>query len=402
MNYFLPLVLTCTLLIYNQEQTRTNSLTSSIDKIIKAYNQLTKYHADHQRTNNVVKIVYFYGNDSEPQANLDARLTRILDDVSKFYSEEFKKHGLNLDGVPFEKINGKYTFNIVKGDSSSKSYNIKSGQTIINEIRRKTAGRIDLSKDYVLTINSLWYNKPDGTYVFHSPYFGIGSSINGICMVADCELLDPQLLKDNSQKVRFSEMTVALKECPVSEFNSWYIGGIAHEMAHIFGLPHDYGNKLELEVSTISLMGQYGSRHFRDYLWGGEKSAVFSSASIIQLISHPVFTQSIKDKNRRPLFSISGIEFSNTESEIKINGNFRTDIVPYAVVALSHPMVLNEYFNQSSFDLITNNDSFSISLGQLSPGDYRLLLTFLFPNGMTFRYNKTINIDQAHLVKVKI
>lgn len=400
MNY-LTLALTCTLLFYNQEQTRTNSLSSSADKIIKAYRQLTDYHADHQRENNVVKIVYFYGNDSEPQPGLDARLTRILDEVSKFYGEEFKKHGIDIDGVPFEKISGKYIFNMVKGDSSSISYNINSGPLIINEIRHKTVGRIDLSKDYVLTINNLWYKKKDGTYVFHSPYFGIGSSINGICMVADCELLDPQLLRDKSQIMRFSEMTVALKECPISEFNSWYIGGIAHEMAHIFGLPHDYGNKLELEASTISLMGQYGSRHFRDYLWGGEKSAVFSSASIIQLISHPVFTHSNKQKDRKPLFSISGTEFSNTKSEITIKGNFRTDTAPYAVVALSHPVVLNEYFNQSSFDLITNNDSFSISLGQLSPGDYRLLLVFLFPNGMTFRYNKTISIDQAHLVKLK-
>lgn len=398
MDYFLTLALTCTLLIFNQEQTRTAS--SSNEKIIKAYTQVTNYHAGSQKKENVVKIVYFHGNDSELQPDLDVRLTRILDDISKFYSEEFIKHGIELDGVPFEKINGKYNINIVKGDSSSKFYNIKSGQTIVSEIRQKTSGRIDLNNDYVLTINNLWYKRPDGTYVFHSPYFGMGSSLNGVCMVADCELLDPALLKDNSKKMKFSEMTVALKECPVSEFNSWYIGGIAHEMAHIFGLPHDYGNKLEIETSTISLMGQYGSRHFRDYLWGGEKSAVFSSASIIQLISHPVFTQSIKDKGRRPLFLITEVNFNNTESEIIINGNFRTDIAPYAAVALVHPVLLNEYYNQSSFDLI-GNDSFSVSLGKLVPGDYRLQLAFLFPNGMAARFNKTINVDQAYLVKVK-
>jgi hypothetical protein len=219
-------------------------------------------------------------------------------------------------------------------------------------------------------------------------------------MVADCEILDPQLLKENSQ-MKFSEMTVALKACPISEFNSWYLGGIAHEMAHIFGLPHDYGNKLELGDSEISLMGQFGSRHFRDYLWGGKTNAVFSSASILQLISHPVFTQSNKDISRRPLFSVSEIEFADNELEITIDGKYSTDIAPYAVVALIRPAFLSEYFNQSTFDLISNNDSFSISIGRLSPGDYRLLLIFLFPNGMAYRYNKTININQEHLIKVK-
>lgn len=370
------------------------------DRIIQAKAVVSDYHSDAPKVNNNVKLVYFYGNDSELQSNLDGRLTRILDDVSDFYSEEFLRHRIDLKGVPFEKVNGKYIFHFVKGDSSSKSYNIKSGPVIINEIRRKTAGSIDLSKDYILVINSLWYKRNDGTYVFHSPYFGMGSSINGICMVADCELLDPLLLKNKTQKMKFSEMTVALKECPVSEFNSWYIGGIAHEMAHIFGLPHDFGNKLELESSTISLMGQYGSRHFRDYLWDGEKTAVFSSASIIQLISHPIFTQSNKNKTLRPRFTVLDVAFSLTDSEFILNGKIKSDLVPYAVVALIRPLFLNEYFNQSSSELITTNDSFSIKLGQLLPGDYNLLLVFVFPNGMTTRVNKKISIDQEHLIKV--
>ncbi len=401
MNNIIPILLKLTLIYYYPGQFQTLKPSPHKDRIIQAKEIVASYHSDAPRVNNNVKLVYFYGNDNELQSNFDDRLTRILDDVSKFYREEFLRHGIDLNGVPFEKMNGKYVFHIVKGDSSSKSYNIKSGPVIINEIHRKTAGNIDLSKDYVLVINSLWYKRNDGTYVFHSPYFGMGSSLNGICMVADCELLDPLLLNNKTQQMKFSEMAVALKECPVAEFNSWYIGGIAHEMAHIFGLPHDFGNKLELETSTISLMGQHGSRHFRDYLWGGEKSAVFSSASIIQLISHPVFTQSNKDIYLRPPLSVTDIAFSKNNLEITLEGKINTISAPYAVVALIRPVILNEYLNQSSLELISGNGSFSINLGQLTQGDFNLQLIFIFPNGTTSKLNNIISVDTELTAKIK-
>jgi hypothetical protein len=361
--------------------------------IVKAHKLIREYHSGAEYANNVVKVVYFHGNDLEPLNNWKDRLPRTLDDVSDFYSEELSRHGVETDGIPFEKTDGEYVFHMVKGDSASRYYSIKSGPVIIKEIFSKTKGKIDFSKDYVLVISGLCYRRDDGTYVFHSPYFGTGSSTNGICMVADCELLDSKLLNDNTRMMKFSEMTVKLKECAIAEFNSWYIGGIAHEIGHIFGLPHDFGNPVDLDNSTISLMGQYGSRHFRNYLWGGEKSAVFSSVSVLHLISHPVFTQSDRSMNKKPATNLLNLRFDHNDSGIILKAQVNASELPYAVIALLHPSVVSEYYNKSFSSLCSGTDSISVSLGHCQKGIYSLQLRFIYPYGASEKFNRVITVD---------
>ena len=385
-----------------QEQTTPSKPSPNRGLIIDANKLIKEYHSGISPANNVVKVIYFHGNDQDPLNNWKERLTRSLDDVSDFYREEFARSGVDIKGVPFEKANGQYVFHLVKGNSVSKYYTIQSGPIIIKEIVSKNSGIINPSKDYVLVINGLCDKRNDGTYVFHSPYFGMSSGNSGICLVADCELLDSKFLNDKTQRMAFSEMMIKYKECTVAEFNSWYVGGIAHEMAHIFGLPHDFGSPMELDNHTISLMGQYGSRHFRDYLWNGEKSAIFSSASIIQLISHPVFTNSNKNRTLRPNTLLSNLIFDRTDSGIILRAQLKTDINPYAVIALIHPAQLTEYFNQSYSSLVSKSDTISLKLGILAKGDYNLQLLFVYLNGANIRFNRVITVDNDKLVKVKI
>jgi hypothetical protein len=361
--------------------------------IQKADQMVKKYHLNTKPVNHVVKIVYFHGNDLFPLDNWQDRLPRTLDDVSNFYREEFQRYGIDISGVPFEKKNGEYVIHKVQGDLSSRNYNTESGGIIEEEIARKTNGRINFSTDYVLIINGLCYRKDDGVYVFHSPYHGRGSFIDGVCHVADCELLDAGLLKDTTMRMVFSEMMIARKECGVAEFNSWYIGGIAHEMGHVFGLPHDFGYPGETDGSNISLMGQYGSRHFRDYLWGGKPSAFFSAAGILQMLSHPVFTQSDKLQNTDLDFWLYSKQFEKNETGILLNANFKAGVPPYGIVALLRPDNISEYFNRSFPTFIQSAGSISVELGKLSAGSYTLQLLFLFPNGAVRWFNHTVSVD---------
>ena len=363
------------------------------EKILKADKLLNKYHLGHKHTNNIVKVVYFHSNDQEPLSNWRDRLTRTLDDVSKFYQDEFDKYGIINEGIPFEKNKGKYVFHVIKGSFQSKVYTKNSGQKIQNEIYNKTNKQIEFSKDHVLIINGLCDKKTDGTYVFHSPYYGTGSSMRGVCQVADCELLDSKLLTDTIQKMAFSEMMVKYKKCSVAEFNSWYIGGIAHEMGHIFGLPHDFGNPLEFDSTSISLMGEYGSRHFRDYLWDGKKSSAFSTASILQLMSHPVFTHSNKPKSLAVKVDISNLRFSRNKSGLVLKVDMKAAVVPYGVVVLVHPTFSSEYFNRSFSKVITTNDSIDVEIGFLPNYNYKLQLLSVFPNGTVANFYKAFSVD---------
>lgn len=376
------------------QDTRTtageNKIIGSADKFIK------EYHSGTKNARVVVKVVYFHGNDQEPLPHYAERLTRTLVDVSHFYKEEFNRQGIEIDGIPFEKANGKVVFHLIKGDRKSKDYNTNSGTIIAEEIGRKTSGIIDFSREYVVIVTALSYKKAKKNYVFHSPYEGWSEngSANGWCQVADCELLDSENLKDSTERMTFSERAVQNKECSVAEFNSWYIGGIAHEMGHMFGLRHDYGQPSERTQSSLSLMGEQGSHHFRDYLWKGKKSSSFSAAAIFQLISHPVFTQSNRAKDKNALMSIHGLNFVHNASGSFLKAKVKAEDLPYGMVALTRPVSLSEYFSESFYNVLSKDSSALIQLPKLKRGVYSLQLLAIFPNGKVWESTGLIQSDE--------
>jgi len=362
--------------------------------IQSAYTVIQDYISKENKTRPVVKVVYFHAADKEPLTNWKERLNFTLQDVSQYYKEELAKYGIQSDGIPFEEeASNQIVFNLVQGSMPSQKYDTNSGQQIQQEIEKKLKGKIDFSKDHVLIINGLCEKRDNKSYFFHSPYFGTGSANNGLCQVADCELLDSRLLTDTLQIMTFSEMFVTNKTCHVAEFNSWYVGGIAHELGHVFGLPHDNGNPAELSPDTRSLMGQYGSRHYREYLWGKGQSSVFSTAGILQLISHPVFNPSEKsDKASLSGLSLDEITCIRTHSGIQINIDFSSSLLPYGAVALVRSVNQSEYFNTSFSTGITGN-AFNFEFGNLPQGHYSLTCILLLPDGNTASFPAVFVVD---------
>lgn len=345
-------------------------------------------------SNKVIKVVYFHASDQAPLKNWQDRLPRTLQDVSDYYQEEFKRYGLKSMGLPFEKEKGAIVIHVVQGDSLSKSYTSQHGSKIQLEIQRKCSGKINLRTDHVLVISGLCDKLEDGTYLFHAPYHGTGSTTNGVCMVADCEKLDTRLLKDTVQKMTFSEMFATNKRCNVAEFNSWYIGGIAHELGHIFGLPHDFGGQNEFDSTHLSMMGEFGSRHFRDYLWKGEKSSLFSTASILQLMSHPIFSRRTMLFEQPLQYVFKTFDGEYVDSTLSVHCTYAANQAPYAVVALFRPLNLTDYRNQSYPIMPDSTGSVRLKLNHLAPGQYGLQFQFLFANCMTRYVARVVNIDK--------
>ncbi|MFD2145761.1 NPCBM/NEW2 domain-containing protein [Mucilaginibacter antarcticus] len=246
---------------------------------------------------------------------------------------------------------------------------------------KKAGGKIDFANDHVLTLTGLTYVRNDGVFVFHSPYNGTGSSERGACYASDNEMLDPRFLTDRTTRMKFSERAGMLKDCLVAEFNSWYIGGIAHEMGHMFGLYHDFGNPAELRPNTIALMGEFGSRHFDDYRWGGPQTSHLSAAGILQLLSHPVFTQSRKEINTHKWLSVSDLQFEKQDSSILLKANVEADDMPYGLTVLIHPWNMDEYRNESSIYTLSSAGQIEIPLRNRINGLYRMTMLFIFPGG---------------------
>jgi hypothetical protein len=73
------LVLTSTLVLGFQESATLLKPSPKKEIILDAYKQIKDYHSNVTSANNVVKVVYFQGNDTEPLSNWKERLTRTLD-----------------------------------------------------------------------------------------------------------------------------------------------------------------------------------------------------------------------------------------------------------------------------------------------------------------------------------
>jgi hypothetical protein len=206
---------------------------------------IAAYHASQPRTNHALRVVYFVPRDRDPLPNYAERLDRVMNDVSNFYRDGLRRFGIETAGLPLERKEGKLVLHLVRGKLPASGYHneFESGDRAAREIAQALKGELDLERDYVLVLYALCSKRPGEEYVFDAPYYGAAGSSqrNGLCHAADCELLDPLMLIATNRTMVLTSKIYSHLELTVAQFNSWYLGGIAHELGHALGLPHDGG-----------------------------------------------------------------------------------------------------------------------------------------------------------------
>jgi len=356
--------------------------------------RISAVHDAAPRTGNVLRVVYFHPADVEPQGNYQKRINRIMLDIQGFYRSEMKRNGFGDRTFPLEMKGDELTIHLVKGKEPAAQYRHESGGNVRREVQAALAGRMNLDREYVLIFNGLCRKLGENRYFFHAPYYGDSRSDyrRGLCHVADCELMDTLHLTDMKNRIQYEEH-YGKRDQTLAEFNTFYLGGIAHELGHGLGLPHNREKEWERQRKGTALMGG-GNLTYRREKWDG-KGSFLTLASCTRLASHPLFTGSNRGRDVDVRSAIASLEFDARGQALLVSGQLRANIDAYAVIAYTNPRGEREdpaadWIN-ADYDALTwvsevKDGIFAIDAGDHRPGQYALRLTFCHVNGATSNY----------------
>ncbi|MGL4942600.1 MAG: NPCBM/NEW2 domain-containing protein [Thermoguttaceae bacterium] len=225
-----------------------------------------------------IKAVYFVPSDCEPIAGREERLGRVMRHVQEFYRRGMNECGfgnktfaLEFDSPDSLKL---YT---VRGAKKQSEY----GRNDAGAVRREVVAalreqyQIDADREVIIIFQVLLrWDGDKATEV--GPYVGGGSHLSGTAWVYDDKLLDAANLPNKDAGGYYNG------RCSVGQFNTHYIGGVAHELGHALSLPHDCERDAEQSEKGHSLMG--GGNHTYGKEERGEgRGAFLSMASAMRL-----------------------------------------------------------------------------------------------------------------------
>lgn len=349
-------------------------------RVTTARRVLAEFQTDAPRNDRKLHVAYFCPSDREPAPQFQDRLDRMLADISQFYSTQLRQHGFPCEGIPLAKdAAGKLIIHQVKGTKPASEYSeAKSAHEIRRDVEQVLAPQgIGLASNHVIVFTRL--GNFDGTNSWHnSPYAGMGDVRAGFCWQFDSDILDTRLLENTNLRTRDRQYG----NINLGKYNSIFIGGTAHELGHLFGLPHNATTRANLETFGHSLMGD-GNRHYGEERRNAGKGSFLPLADALRLVSNPVFSRVDKGRTERPDGTISNTTFDTvTPGRLKITGHYNSSTPVYGIVAYANPNVQDDHDAVAYAGTLTPDGTFSIELDNIphphkaKTADLRILLLY--------------------------
>lgn len=327
----------------------------------------------------VLRVAYFIPADRAAAPRHAQRLRRVLEDIRAFYAGEMEANGhgpltfdLDLDRGP----GGGLRIIEVQGHEPAAAYGRDDQDKVRAEVARELARRgIDMDDETVLVFQRLM-DWQDGRNIETGPYRGGGSGGVGVAYVYDDAHLDAALLpstEDGGYCVN--------RPCSWGAFNSLYIGGIAHELGHAFGLPHLAETAYQREEYGLSLMAA-GSRTYRATLRGDGPASFLAPASALALAGNPLFAGGSAAATGDGDFRLTDLDFAAGRGRLTITGRVVGGTPALGVIARNDDEAVPGDYDAVGWSAKVGPDGrFKIVVGDLEAGRYSLTLTIAGEDG---------------------
>lgn len=191
-------------------------------------------------TEHSLNVVYFLGNDNEPVADYERRLSELMLYVQQFYAKEMGRNGFPGRSFGLERLeNGNVKLHLVRGKRPSREYSYGPGHNpCLADIREYAAANPGaLRSEHILVIMPTFYDEknndmsPGGV-----PFYGLGRN----CFALDYAHFDLCHIGQETHEGRL--------------LTKW-LGGLAHELGHGLNLPHNEATVTDKAAMGTPLMG---------------------------------------------------------------------------------------------------------------------------------------------------
>jgi hypothetical protein len=291
-----------------------------------------------------LRIVCWTPSDRKFPADHHARLGRILQHVQDFYAREMERHGFGRITFQLQAVDrGDLVFRDITSARPTAAFGKQSGA----EIRRECAQMLrldglDADKETIaIFCNLATWDEKALRFSHESPYYAGGGHRSGTAWQLDSPELDTLNLPKTEPMIHDGQYG----RISLGKHNSIFIGGVAHELGHAFGLPH-CAERPDEAVRGTSLMGS-GNRTYGDETRGEGRGTFLPLADAFRLASHPLFCGRFELRANRPQSSLSNLAIRGEGKAIVVSGTVQGEPPIYGIVAYFDPEQNSDY-NQTS------------------------------------------------------
>lgn len=325
-------------------------------------------------------LVYWTPSDRQPAPRYRERLSAIMTDIRAFYAAEMKRLGFGPLTIGLQETEDDWLkIHLVKGRQPYRHYNVKSGGEIRTEcLPTLTAAGLNPDKEtIVIFCNMSNWDADKKTISQNSPYYAGGTHRNGTAWQVDSPVLDLALLDQNQPRVRDGQYG----HITVGRYNSIFIGGVAHELGHAIGMPHNRQTPAEGAAWGTALMGS-GNRTYGEDRRNEGKGSFLTLAHGLRLASHPMFCGVVKDIDTRPNYQITGVSLTPGNKAFQLTAKVAGTPPVYAVLGYMDPQGGGDYDATTCSAIPAADGSFTLNCDALAPGKAATLrLVTLHANG---------------------